>query len=122
MKKQSTQMVDYLKKNDPKALFESESPEQMREITKELAGKNYNAIFACGGDGTLNLVSKELVGTDTALAIIPLGSGNGFARHHHIPLHWQKAISVMENHKTSTRDTGLINGIHFLNIAGIGFA
>lgn len=121
-RKQATEMVKFLKKNHPKTLFETETAADMREIAQNLAEKNYQAIFACGGDGTLNLVSKELVGTDTALAMIPLGSGNGFARHHHIPLKWDKAMAIVNNHKTSVRDTGLINGIHFLNIAGVGFA
>jgi diacylglycerol kinase (ATP) len=121
-KKQATEMVKFLKKNHPKTLFETETAADMREVAQTLAEKNYKAIFACGGDGTLNLVSKELVGTDTAMAMIPLGSGNGFARHHHIPLKWDKAMAIVEHHKTSVRDTGLINGIHFLNIAGVGFA
>lgn len=112
----------YLSKNAPESLFMTQSPGEMREITQDLASKNFRAIFACGGDGTLNLVSEQLLLTETALGIVPFGSGNGFARHHNIPLQWQKAIRVIENPKMVYCDTGRINGIHFLNIAGVGFA
>lgn len=121
-KKQSLELQKFLRITFPKAYFPAESSQEMREIAHHLVKKNYNAIVACGGDGTLNLVSSELAGTKTALAIIPLGSGNGFARHHHIPLKWDKAIQVIKNPKIVLIDTGLINGIHFLNIAGVGFA
>jgi diacylglycerol kinase (ATP) len=121
-RKQCVELEAFLLSEHPEALFESGSADEMKEIAKDLVQKNYRAIFACGGDGTLNLVSKETAGTDTAMAMIPLGSGNGFARHHHIPMHWNKAIKILENPKESLRDTGLINGIHFINVAGIGFA
>lgn len=104
------------------SLYETKSPEELIELTGELAQKNYRAVFACGGDGTLNLVSSQLTGTETAMGIIPLGSGNGYARHHHISLKWQEAIKVAENPIISVRDTALFNGYHFLNIAGVGYA
>jgi diacylglycerol kinase (ATP) len=56
------------------------------------------------------------------MGIIPMGSGNGYARHHHISLKWQEALQAAENPKISVRDTALFNGYHFLNIAGIGYA
>jgi diacylglycerol kinase (ATP) len=119
---QMKQLTDFLQSNNPGALYLTKSPEEMRELAKDFAQKNYKAVFACGGDGTLNLVSSQLLESETALGIIPLGSGNGFARHHNIPLRWNKAIQVVENPKITVRDTGLINGIHFVNVAGIGFA
>jgi len=121
-RKQATELIHYLQKNNPKALYKTRSSEEVSEITADLAKHNFEAVFGCGGDGTLNLISKQLLGTDTALAMIPLGSGNGFARHHSIPLKWNKALEIIENPQISKRDTGTINGIHFLNIAGIGFA
>ena len=120
--RQAAALEEWLKQHAPNALLSLESPEDMATATLELAQKNYKAVFACGGDGTLNLISGKLLGTETALGIIPLGSGNGFARHHAIPLQWHKALAVVENPVVSVRDTGIINGLHFLNIAGLGFA
>lgn len=114
--------IGYLNENAKDTLFVANSADEMREISSDLAVKNFKAVFACGGDGTLNLISSQLLGTETALGIIPFGSGNGFARHHAIPMKWEKALQVVDRPRISLRDTGLINGIHFLNVAGIGFA
>ena len=46
----------------------------------------YDIVGAVGGDGTISEVASQLVHSDTALGIIPCGSGNGLARHLHIPL------------------------------------
>jgi diacylglycerol kinase (ATP) len=121
-RKQASELISFLNEHPEYELYESKSAEEMAETTKHLATKNYQAVVGCGGDGTLNLVSKHLIGSDTALGMIGLGSGNGFARHQQIPLIWNKAIKILNNPKVRTVDTGLVNGIHFLNIAGIGFA
>ncbi len=121
-RKQAGELVAFVKDHPNYELYELQTADEMAETTNHLAQKNYSAVFGCGGDGTLNLVSKHLLGTDTALGMIGLGSGNGFTRHQGIPLKWNKAILVANKPKIKTVDTGLINGIHFLNIAGVGFA
>lgn len=123
-RRQGKEMMSELSghKKEGLSLYETKSPEEMLEVTRHLAEKNYDAVFGCGGDGTLNLISSQLLGTDTALGIIPLGSGNGYARHLHIPMQWEKALKLVDEHRITLRDTGLFNGLHFLNIAGIGYA
>lgn len=121
VKKKGKEMATAVKGMQGYSLYETKSPEELIELTGELAKKNYRAVFACGGDGTLNLVSSQLTGTETALGIIPLGSGNGYARHHHISLKWEEALKAAENPVVSMRDTALFNGYHFLNIAGVGY-
>ncbi|MBL7812840.1 MAG: hypothetical protein JNL57_11500 [Bacteroidetes bacterium] len=120
--KQRTDLMKHLKGRSGMSVYETQTPEEMLELSRDLAQKNYEAIFACGGDGTLNLVSSQLIGTETALAIIPLGSGNGYARHHKIPLQWNEALKVIDHPRRTLRDTGVINNLYFLNIAGIGYA
>ncbi len=115
-------MKEYLLKKTPFEVFEPESADESAAITKELAEKGYAAVFACGGDGTLNTVSSQLVNTQTALGIVPLGSGNGYARYHKIPLRWKKAIKVAFNPKEVVCDAGTINGKHFINVAGVGYS
>ena len=121
VRKKGLEMANVIKNLPGFSLYETKSAAELIELTKELAQKNYKAVFACGGDGTLNLVSSQLIGTETGMGIIPLGSGNGYARHHHISLKWQEAIKAAENPRISVRDTAMFNGYHFLNIAGVGY-
>ncbi|MEK0421354.1 MAG: hypothetical protein EBV15_04835 [Bacteroidetes bacterium] len=121
VRKKGLEMAKAVKNSNGYSLYETKSPEELLALTAELAQKNYRAVFACGGDGTLNLVSSQLIGTETAMGIIPLGSGNGYARHHRISLNWKEAIKVAENPIVSVRDTAMFNGYHFLNIAGVGY-
>ena len=50
-------------------------------LSKEAINEKINVVIAVGGDGTLNECAKALVNSNTALGIIPSGSGNGFAYH-----------------------------------------
>ena len=61
-----------------------------------LTRKKFDTVAAVGGDGTVNLVGKQLMNTDFTLAIIPSGSGNGLARHLNIPLNIGSAIALLE--------------------------
>lgn len=116
-------LKEYIEKNMPEfVVFEPSSAEESAKITKQLIAEKYDAVFACGGDGTVNTIASELIHTDTALGIIPFGSGNGFARYHQIPMHWKKALYVSKNYREHVCDTGVINGKCFVNVAGIGYS
>lgn len=80
-----------------------------------------NAIIGFGGDGTIREIAKGMIGSDTALGIIPGGSGNGFADHFKIPRKWSSAIKIINNMKVSRIDTATINDELFIHAAGIGF-
>jgi YegS/Rv2252/BmrU family lipid kinase len=88
---------------------------------KEYAGNGFSRIIAVGGDGTVNEVARGLLGSDSALGIIPLGSGNGFARHLKISLNYQKANYIAQNGEIISSDYGLLNDKPFFCTAGIGF-
>jgi YegS/Rv2252/BmrU family lipid kinase len=88
---------------------------------KEFADNDFNRVIAVGGDGTVNEVAKGLLGSDTALGIIPLGSGNGFARHLKISLNYQKANQVAQSGEIISSDHGILNGKPFFCTAGTGF-
>jgi diacylglycerol kinase (ATP) len=90
-----------------------------------LAGKavasGVDIVVAVGGDGTVNEIGQALVGSETALGIIPTGSGNGLARHLKIPFNFDKAIDVINRCKVRKIDTATINDQIFLSIAGVGY-
>ncbi|MBQ21132.1 MAG: diacylglycerol kinase [Flavobacteriales bacterium] len=90
------------------------------EIAKKAKDK-YDIITAVGGDGSVNEVGSQLIGSNTTLAIIPVGSGNGLARHLKIPLTIKNAIETINNLKKTTIDVVKINDGYFLGTAGSGF-
>jgi diacylglycerol kinase family enzyme len=65
------------------------------EIAHEAATEGVDLVVAIGGDGTINEVGRSLVHTSTAMGIIPCGSGNGLARHLHIPMDSREAIRLI---------------------------
>lgn len=82
---------------------------------------HYNYVIAVGGDGTVNEIASSIVGTDTALGIIPFGSGNGLARFLKIPMDTSEAIKTLNKEKIETIDSAKLNGQPFFNMAGMGF-
>ncbi len=90
------------------------------ELAKEAATK-YQIVVGCGGDGTVGDVARGLIGTDATLGVIPLGTGNDFARNLGIPLELREATATVLNGVVRRIDVGTINGTHFVNNAGTGF-
>lgn len=80
-----------------------------------------DAIIAVGGDGTVNEVGTGLIGSDTALGVIPSGSGNGLARALDVPLRTASAIDIINECETRPIDVLRVGGHYSLNVAGIGF-
>ncbi|NGX56092.1 MAG: Diacylglycerol kinase [Candidatus Anoxychlamydiales bacterium] len=97
------------------------APNHATTLAKEAANQNYDLVIAIGGDGTVNEASKGLINSPCALGIIPMGSGNGFARNLKIPMNTKKAIIALNNSYTKSIDIVSINDTYFLGIAGIGF-
>ena len=98
----------------------SDGVSHARQIAKEAVGK-FDVVVAVGGDGTVNEVASAIVGSDTALGIVPFGSGNGLARFLKIPMDTQKAIETLGTGNTIAIDSGRLNGRPFFNMAGMGF-
>lgn len=91
------------------------------ELAKQYVDKNYEYVVAVGGDGTVNEVAKSLIQTNTALGIIPIGSGNGLARHLNIPINPTRAIQHLNNSEPILMDYGLVNNHPFFCTCGTGF-
>jgi diacylglycerol kinase (ATP) len=99
----------------------TKGPCHATQLSKEAASLGYDLVLAVGGDGTINEVGKGLIGSETAMGIIPSGSGNGLARHLQIPTDPAKAIDTINCFHQTTIDTVRINEDYFLGVAGIGF-
>ena len=91
------------------------------EIAREAAARGIDIVVAVGGDGTVNEIAGAIVGTETALAIIPCGSGNGLARHLQIPMNPISAVKVINTAVIARLDHGIINGRPFFCTCGVGF-
>lgn len=91
------------------------------EIAAQAAGEGADIVTAIGGDGTINEIGRALIHTPTSLGIIPCGSGNGLARHLHIPMDPKGAIHVLNGEHRKTIDYGIIDGHPFFCTCGVGF-
>ena len=91
------------------------------EIAHQAAEESFDVCAAIGGDGTVNEVARSLRHTNTALAIIPMGSGNGLARHLQIPMNPDGAMKVLARCDIKPLDYGIINDIPFFCTCGMGF-
>jgi len=91
------------------------------KIAKNAAKKGFDIVCAVGGDGSVHEVGTALIGTNTKLAIIPTGSGNGLARHLKIPIDIKEAILCINDNIAIKMDTVKVNNKSFLGVAGYGF-
>ena len=91
------------------------------QLAQQFALEGYYAVIAVGGDGTVNEVANGLVGTNTALGIVPNGSGNGFARHLDISTRMNRAIEMLNSSEVINVDYGMVNDKKFFSTCGVGF-
>ena len=100
-------------------------PIQKGSAAKDAAAKaladGADIVLACGGDGTVRAAAEALVGTDSALAVMPSGTANQFASAMSMPTDVKELLPLLASGQTRTIDTGRCNGMTFLVMAGIGF-
>lgn len=92
-----------------------------RDIAKTLTKNPENILVAVGGDGTINEIAKEMIHSKCILGIVPTGSGNGLARHLHIPQNISKALNIIHRLRDKKIDSCRVNGYFFINVSGIGY-
>ena len=106
---------------------ETESGEHTIELAKQAATEKKDAVFAVGGDGTIGNVVNGLVGSETALGVLPAGTANVWSIELGLrPFAWTnpwvlgKNASILANAPSYQVDVGLCNQIYFMMWAGIG--
>lgn len=102
-------------------LLACEGREDTLERVRE-AHRRYDAVVACGGDGTMNMMANALGGTGTPLGVIPSGTANDLARTLGLPTDPAEAAAVIVAGHRRAIDLGVVNGVRFLNVASIGLS
>jgi len=80
----------------------------------------YDVFVAAGGDGTVHTVAEQLVGTGKRLGVLPIGSGNGFAKELGFRPNIRSLLKDIEKNECFDVDVININNGLCLNVAGVG--
>lgn len=92
------------------------------ESYARLAGRSdADLVLAAGGDGTINAVAAQLVGSAKRLGVLPLGTLNHFAKDLGIPMEIEAAVQVALEGRAAAVDIASVNGRYFLNNSSLGF-
>jgi diacylglycerol kinase (ATP) len=91
------------------------------ELSRGFVARGFDVVVAWGGDGTVNEVAGPLIGTGTALGIVPSGSGDGLVGSLGLPRGTAAAFAAAVAGRSGPMDVGYLGERHFLNTAGVGF-
>lgn len=89
-------------------------------LAKAAVNGGADLVLATGGDGTVNETACGLLHQEVPMGIIPVGSGNGLARHLDIPLLPQAAFRMALGGEPIWIDSGMVAGRRFFTTAGVG--
>ncbi len=106
------------KKKDSVHILKTSKKEHAIALTQKAIEEKADVVVACGGDGTVNEVARGLVKTEIPIAVVPVGSGNGIARHFKIPSGISNAIQLIKKKKIAKMDVGVVNGHYFFGNMG----
>ena len=101
--------------------FYTKKSKHATELARKAAEEKIDVVVAVGGDGTMHECANGLLGSDTALTVLPCGSGNGFAFHFGISNNIDKAIKQLNTLEYKKIDSCTANGLPFFNVSGVGF-
>jgi diacylglycerol kinase family enzyme len=100
--------------------FESTRSDPGGGQTREAVAAGVDVVIAAGGDGTVRACVEQLAGTDTALAILPFGTGNLLAANLGVPLRTRDALAIVTAGQRRRLDVGVLGDRTFVVMAGIG--
>lgn len=90
------------------------------ELAHRAVLQGIDTVVAIGGDGTINETGRSLVGSNVKFGIVPMGSGNGLARHMQLPLSIPNALESIKEGHVEAVDYGTVNNHIFFCTAGVG--
>jgi YegS/Rv2252/BmrU family lipid kinase len=92
------------------------------ELASAAEREGFDAVVVVGGDGTVNAAARGLLHSRLPLGVIPVGSGNGFARGLGIPVSIRRSCQLLlEGATIRTIDAGRIRDRYFFVVTGLGF-
>jgi diacylglycerol kinase (ATP) len=103
------------------SFFHTTGEHDLDRLRAHLAAHTPDAVFAAGGDGTVNLVGEALLGGKIPLGILPLGSGNGLSKDLGIPQELEEALALVWQHELRAIDTLRVGGHFSVHLADLGF-
>lgn len=110
----------FASRGQPVEVIVSPNVPALEERAREAVANGARLLIAGGGDGTVSAVANALVGSHTALAVLPLGTLNHFAKDMGIPLDIDAAIANAFEGQMRVIDAGEVNGRVFVNNSSIG--
>ena len=114
--------VTYFREHEIAAAFhETQGPKHAVELAAQAVKDGAEMVIAIGGDGTLHEVIQSVAGTNTALGILPAGTGNDFIKTIRVPVDTEQALRLILEGTPKPVDTVRINDRLFLNECGCGF-
>lgn len=90
-------------------------------LARNAANDKVDVVAVAGGDGSVNEVATGLLGSNTCLAIIPSGSGNGLARHLGYSINIKSTLQIINAYNCKAIDVCKVNEHYFFSLIGIGF-
>ncbi len=87
---------------------------------KNAAERGFKVVVAVGGDGVASDVAGALVGREAIFGLIPVGSGDDFAKSLMMSRDLEKAVEAIKNCRTKRIDAGRVNGRYYFNSLGLG--
>ena len=101
-------------------LVRTASSEDLARHTREAVRRGLERVIVAGGDGTLHEAVQHLAGTDCALGIVPLGTGNDLARSLGVPVKIEAALRLALDGTPRSVDLGRVDDRIFACTAGVG--
>ncbi len=99
----------------------TEKRDHATELVKEMEA-GFDVIVSVGGDGTINEIVNGMPDLNKPLGILPIGTGNDFARSCSYKIgDLEAAVDTLLAHDVKKLDVGEVNGRRFINVMGLGF-
>ncbi len=98
----------------------SRSPEHVTQLAAEAAEAGYDKVVIAGGDGTVHFAANGVAGTQTALGILPVGTGNDIAASVGLPRDMGLAAGILVGEHVHRVDVGEVQGRIFCCVRGVG--
>jgi YegS/Rv2252/BmrU family lipid kinase len=107
----------------PDEIRATSDPQALGDAVRDALAHGVRRVIAGGGDGTVSLVAQILAGRgDVTLGVLPLGTGNDFARNLHLPRDLERAARVVAAGRERAVPVGVANGRVFLNALSFGIS